>query len=531
LKRRFFAPVIAALVAGVGAFYFQAAAQAPAASIETAPLTQLDGWTVGAMNRGQGALPATLWRESDAPLLSALFDRLPTTIDSPAAQALARRALLSAGQAPRGDGATEAARKRFAALGRMGFADDLATMAAGATASVNDPAIAQYAAQAELARGRRAEACTRGRLAETETPPAFLLRLRAYCAAARGERAAADLALALIGGGAAEDVWFRAAVAGVGDGAPRAAVAARYDSSLNTSVSLAGGLRAGATPLANASTLALVTLARSEATPQPLRAQAAALAYRRGALTPAQAREVLAAAPATVTTGLAAALRAVNAAPATMGAATAIAGALRAANANPAEFTAAALLFRADIANLTAAPDAATTLLFARAALAAGDAALAERLIGNAAGANADRVGLAQAQAALAVLKNEATLATIQRRLDATPANGARAAARDVTILAALGAPADANTRAFLLANAPQGGRAADASAIAALTTAGERGAIGEAALLAALAAAPGANTLDAASLSALLRPLRAVELGDSARRIAVEALIFAPPA
>ncbi len=531
MKARTWAPLIAAIAGGVGAFFYQAAAQAPNAAIESAPLTQLDGWTVGAMNRGQGALPAALWRESEAAHLGALFDRLPNTIDSPAAQALARRALLSAGQAPRGDGAAEAARKRFAALGRMGFADDLATMAAGATAAQNDPAIAQYAAQAELARGRRAEACTRGRLAETETPPTFLLRLRAYCAAARGERAAADLALALIRGTGAEDVWFRAAVAGVGDGAPRATVAARYDSSLNASVSLAANLRAGASPLANASTLALVTLARSDATAQPLRAQAAALAYRRGALTPSQARELLAAAPATVTTGLPAAIRAVDAAPATMGAATAIAGVLRAANANPAEFTAAALLFRADIANLTAAPDAASTLLFARAALAANDLALAERLIGNAAQANADRAGLAQAQAALAVAKNEVTLATIQRRLDAAPANAVRAAARDAAVLAALGAPADANTRAFLIANAPQGGRAGDAGALASMTAAAERGAIGETALTAAFVAAAGANTLDTASLSAVLRALRAVELGDSARRLAVEALIFAPPA
>ena len=51
-----------------------------------------------------------------------------------------------------------------------------------------------FAAQAELARGRRAEACARGRAANAgETPPPFFLRLRAYCAAVTGDRAAARL--------------------------------------------------------------------------------------------------------------------------------------------------------------------------------------------------------------------------------------------------------------------------------------------------------------------------------------------------
>lgn len=524
-------PLLAALLAGGVCYAPRAAAQQ--LSIESAPLTQLDGWTVGALSRAQGALPQTLWRTADARALAALFDRLPANFESPAAQALARRALLSAGQAPQGDGALEAMRKRYSALGRMGLADDLSTIAGGAGASGADPAIAQYAAQAELARGRRADACTRGRQAEANEPPPFLLRLRAYCAAAIGERAAADLALELARSAGAEDAWFRSAIAGVGEGASRPRVAAKYDSSLNASVSLAANLRAGANPLTNVSTLALATLARTETAAQPLRAQAAALAYRRGAIPVAEARTILGGVPANVTAGIpsiSAALRRVAAAPGSLDAARAIAGVLRQSR-NPADFSAAAKLFRADIEALTTAPDAPSTLLFARAALLAGDVGLAERLVANATAANADRLGVAQTRAAIAIARGDMNLAPLRARIEAAPPTGARAAARDAALFAALGYELDAGTQALFVAAAPQGGRAADARVLAALQTAAQQGSIGEAALLAAIAAAPGAQTLDSASQTAIVRALRAADLTDAARAIAVEALLFGAPA
>src|SRR5262249_54222397 len=147
------------------------------------------------------------------------------------------------------------ARARFEALGRMGAADQLATMAAGAPDALRDPTIAQFAAQAELARGRRPEACARGRGTPLDgPPPIFLVRLRAYCSAVTGDRAAADLALEMNHGAAADDAWYRAALAAVA-GAPGARPpAARYDSSLSTQISIAAHLRPAAATLNTAST-------------------------------------------------------------------------------------------------------------------------------------------------------------------------------------------------------------------------------------------------------------------------------------
>lgn len=514
--------------------YAQAQDPAP---MQTQQISELNAWTVGALSRSNGALPTDIWARSDPAFLALAFDRLPATYDSPAALALARRVLLSGAEPPRGD-ADAAGRERFEALGKMGAADELAAMASGAGASSTDPAIAQYAAQAELARGQRAQACNRGRSATVgEQVPPFLLRLRAYCAAVGGDRAAADLALELARTQNAADAWYTGAISAAA-GAPAARPpAAKYDNSLAVQLSIAAGLRPGPNPLANASTLALVALARNEQAPQPQRAQAAALAFRRGVISAQEARTILAATPAEITQALppiAVALRQVTAAaPGSMEAATAIAGVLRSATAY-ADFAAAARFFKADIAALQSAPDAASAVLFARAALASGDAQLGARLVASARQAGADEAALAPLDAALVALsgaRNEQGSMAMQRRIDRATAQQARGAARDVAILSALGAPLEGSVQTFMLANAPQGGARAESGAMLALASAVERGATGEGALLAVAAMGEGGPArLDAESVERIIRALRGLRLEDEARRIAAEAILAGAP-
>ncbi|WP_395645094.1 hypothetical protein [Terricaulis sp.] len=511
------------------------AQQTVAAPIEQTQLRELDAWSVSAISAQQGALPSDLWNRSEPAFVAALMDRLPATYESPAAYILARRVLLSGGDAPRGD-ASAAARERFEALGKMGAADELAQMAAGSGRGLTDPQIAQYAAQAELARGRRPEACARGRNATAgETPPPFLLRLRAYCAAVTGDRPAAQLALELARANNAEDAWYTGAV-NAAAGAPSARPpAARYDNSLATQLSLAAQLRPGPNALNESSTLALVALARAENAPQPQRAQAAALAYRRGALSVQETRTILLATPAEIASALPpilVALRQVQAAPGSLAAASAIAGVLR-QSAAPADFAAAARFFKDDIAALQSAPDAAAALLFARAALVSADTQLSQRLVASARQAGADEAALAPLDAALAVLvgvRNDNGTQAMHRRIDGAGARGGPAAARDVAILAALGAPVDAQVQTFLLANAPAGGTRANAGAMLALQNAADRGALGEGALLAVVASGDGVARLDADSVDGIIRSLRALRLENDARRFAIEAILAGAP-
>jgi hypothetical protein len=511
-----------------------AQSQMPVA-IETQQLTQLDGFSVGAFSQAQGALGADLWSNSDASVIAVLLDRMPAAPQSAASQMLARRVLATGAEAPRGD-ATNATRERFEALGKLGLADDLAVMAAGVGAAINDPLVAQYAAQAELARGRRAEACARGRSAVSEQPPPFILRLRAYCAAVGGDRAAADLALELARSQNAADAWYTGAVAAAGGATAARPPAARYDNSLTAQLSLAGRLTPGPNPLNNASTLALVSLARSDAAPQPVRAQAAALAYVRGVLPAAETRTILAATPAEIASNLpalASTLRRVQAAPGSPDAATAIAELLGRAS-SPAEFARFSAFFKDDIAALTAAPTPAASVLYARAAIATGDAVLARRLTQAARDGGADAAALGPLDAALAVMagaRAQEGVMAVRRRIDASGAPQARATARDVAIMAAAGLPIDEGAQAFVLANPPQGGARADSGAMLALNNAVERRASGEVALLAVVGSGEtGPARLDAESAERIIRALRAVGLQDDARRFAVEALLAGAP-
>jgi hypothetical protein len=65
--------------------------------IETQELRQLDGWSVSALSRADGALAPDLWTRSDPAVLAVVLDRLPAIYQSPATQTLARRVLFSGG--------------------------------------------------------------------------------------------------------------------------------------------------------------------------------------------------------------------------------------------------------------------------------------------------------------------------------------------------------------------------------------------------------------------------------------------------
>jgi hypothetical protein len=506
-----------------------ASAQSRGRGIEMGQLDRLDAWNVGAVGRQDGAVEGAVWSRSSGRMLGSLFDQVPAEFGSLAAQDLARLALASPGAGP-GSDAEEAGRKRFEALARMGEADDV-TLMAGVGALASDPTIAQYAAQSELARGRFTEACQRAR-GSTGAPPPFTLRLRALCSAVEGDAAGAQLALALARDAGAEDAWFSAVVGTIGGPAPARPQAARYDASLNAATSLAAGLAPGRNPLASASTLALLTVSRTASAPVSLRAAAALEALSRGVGSVDETRAILResyAANATGAGSVAAAIARSEAQPGSMEAASAIAAALRAATAHP-DFAAAAAVLRPDIAQLVSAPDAAATLLFARAALAAGDARLSQRLLGAAETAGADIGGIASLQAALAAnsseISEEDAIAAVRRRIENQPGPGA---SRDAAILAAIGFPMDAPSRAALIAQPPGGGAPANAGLLAALHAAVEADASGEAAMIAALIAAPGPARLDTESLTAVLRALVRLELYPQARALAVEALLSRP--
>jgi hypothetical protein len=525
--------------AAIAALACAGAAAAQSGSISVGALPDLDAWSVSGLARGETPYPRGVWARADPIALAAALDRIAAQQPySPAGQGIARRLLASPAGAPQG-AALDLAGQRFAALGRLGAADALARMIPAAPDAAGSPAIAQFAAQAELARGRVNEACARIARAQGEPQPPFAARVRAYCFASAGETAAADLALEVARSAKAADSWFIAALPAL-TGAAKAPPPARYDTSLNASISLAAKLRPGANPLAGSSALAALTVAGSSAATPMTQAEAAFIALRAGALPREEARRIIFAAAQRqseidATTKLAPAPRAATPARQPFAPwrvlpqldplppverASRIQQQLRAAP-TYADFAAAAQLFRDDLVTLPrireTGPLAGT---FARAALAFGDPQLAFAWRGLAEGSTATAIALARLDAALAAAKEtgpEAAGFAVQRRIEA----GGPSALRDAAILIAIGAPGTAPAPA-----AQPGLAAIDAGQLGALASAAARGARGEALTIALGALGAHAGRWDAASLSAILKPLVALGLIEEARAIAVEALI-----
>lgn len=506
-----------------------AAAQGGIIAVESLPT--LDSWAANGLNRGERALPQTLWIGSDAYVLAAAMDRLERPLGSPSAQSLARRALLSPGVTPSGN-AREAEVKRFAALARLGYVDALPAMVAGRLAS--DPLVAQFVAQAELTQGQTDAACARARALQGDGLPAFVLRLRAFCFAKAGDGTAAGLTLDLArgpkpGAPGADDRWWTQALSTL-SGAGGAKPSGRFGDVLTVAVSIDAGLTPGDNALGASSAQALIRTARDAAAPAEVRygaavqalrfglidagAGASAISARLAAPPPAKARGPAPLAP------LAQGFANLQVAGADADRVAAMTTALRAAG-GPGPHLAAARLFQADLLRVNPGPAEAAPAM-ARALLLLGEASAARGWVEASAGARTQ----AALGAALAAAGQADPGLAIARRVDSAinPAI-ARRAARDIAALSALGAPLT-DAAAAMTTRADPAARRADPALLAQLVTASQKGAVGETALLAAAALGEGAHTLDPASLTSIIQALRAVGLDADARMVAVEAIL-----
>ena len=507
-------------------------------AIVESEIKSFDPWEVGAATRAEGQLPNTLWKNSDAVAVGALFDKLTKPFDSPAANRLARAALLSPGSAPAGSDAAskEAVRKRFAALGRFGAAEEIGTMVSASPAALQDPSIAMFAAQGDLARGKTQDACRRAQAPSNAND--FFLRLRAFCFAAGGDSAAADLALDVARTSGVNDPWLFSALPVVNAPDAKTKPAAKYDNSLDTVVSLTGGFKPALKPLAGSSPLAMGALARSSATAPAIRVEAAVATMRVNALDAASARAALESGAALKPTKAAPVPMQVGAVK-TVAAATesgARAAALEAAlngMLNFGDYVALARMFQSDLAALPKdVTTAAAGTAMARANLALGDyksAAEWRNVVMQSATPPPAAITSALDAALVAAGQgnSETAKVVVERRISLASGLSLRRAARDVVILQALGVPAPAPAAGFLNTNQPAPATAkADQAALAKAVESSQRGAQGETAIYVAQALAAGADKVELDAVVTAIQALRAVNLMEAARIVAVEAMI-----
>jgi hypothetical protein len=204
-----------ALMLGTAASMEPAAAQ-----VQVQSLDALDLFSTGSADTG---LPTDLWKGSSAPLVRDILPSLGTRPLSPAAAALARRLLATAATAPDGAGndadLAGARVKALLALGDIGHVDDILARTPNLTTSA---ALSQTAAEAALIDSNDDKACAISDSMTTDRAAAYWVRLRAFCQARAGDMDAAQLTFT-IANQQRDVVYARLMGAVMGAGEPGAA--------------------------------------------------------------------------------------------------------------------------------------------------------------------------------------------------------------------------------------------------------------------------------------------------------------------
>lgn len=226
-----------ACLAVVSAFTFYASAQG---TFESSGLGDIDPWGVGTLSRAEGALPNTLWQNSDEKTLSTLFSRTSPRALSPVARELVARTMLSSARRPEGERSDELLLKRLKIIEDLGNPDIYADFIRQTTGveGVNSPF--EVGIDRRFAVGNLASACSTVRA--TRQTSAYLMNARAVCMALEGDLDSAELALEFARGEGQQDIWFVTVIGAMGVENAKSKPAPKYDSGLKIALSLGADL-------------------------------------------------------------------------------------------------------------------------------------------------------------------------------------------------------------------------------------------------------------------------------------------------
>jgi hypothetical protein len=212
------------------------AAPAGAQPVQVTPLSAPDSFSVAGRQTG---LPDTLWRGGSVELQRAVLPMLAAKPLSPAAAALARRVLATGARGP--DGADDPAllglrADALLALGDQAAAAEILQRAAGLERNAD---LSRAAAESALLAGDDARACVIAEALGAGREQVYWLRLRAFCQAAAGQAAEAQLTFDLAQAQSRDAVYGRLMGARLGIGQPGAASARNgLDRALSRSLGL-----------------------------------------------------------------------------------------------------------------------------------------------------------------------------------------------------------------------------------------------------------------------------------------------------
>lgn len=186
-------------------------------------------FSTGLLTARDGALSADIWQGADVSDLLFLLSQTPSRPATPAIGEGLRRALLSSAAEP--DGAVPAlGGAKLMSLARLGFLEEVRTIASLSSARQSDLLVGQALAIADLSEGKLDDACQRNARLSGGRDESFWVKLRIICYVAAQETDAADLTLGLLretgGLDLREQALFEALVTGLDLKEPPLAISA-----------------------------------------------------------------------------------------------------------------------------------------------------------------------------------------------------------------------------------------------------------------------------------------------------------------
>ena len=505
------------------------------AQIEDSGLDLVNPWGMSFLEAGEPSLSTDMWSASDADDLLPLMRDVRTHGLTPAERTLMRRMALSPAAPPPGAQEPALRAERARIMYDLGEAEAAASLMARLETPPPGLDADEIVADLNLALGNEATACNM--LDDPDRMTGYWAKLRAVCAALRGNTAGAELAIEMALQQDAVDSWLLSAVFAASGELPEPPEA-DFSSGLNLAISAEAGLVPLESPIPDSRPDLAAAMAAHPNLPDRLRVEAAAQAAAAGLLPDRTYRSLfltLVNSPDFVPeTALESAVYAArDPLVSDEDRAFALASALEESMRTPAEFRVVSALLWEEIARLpVTAATAPGAPVFARAALATGHFRAAKdwSSANTMEGALADGGFDAARMAALVVLAGQETSASAVSYIGTRLAEQAESetqlaeAKRLFSLWTALGIAAPAEARRLMSEGDAEAGGQAFQPALLAILAAAEANAAGEVILSTVGLTHGDPSELDDGSLLILLKALQRIGAEDGARQLALEA-------
>ncbi|HEX4293928.1 MAG TPA: hypothetical protein VHZ29_07325 [Rhizomicrobium sp.] len=164
----------------------------PKPSVQVETLGTVEGPAEGLLDPSNGGMDENIWSGSQRADIETMLPHLPLSSPDTAIRGLSKKLILTKADAPAGAIKRPLITIRIEKLLDAGLTDEAAALAASASVK-DDPDFARIQADAILSAGRTQDACGNATSSRLSEGSQFWLQLRAYCAAAAGDSATAEI--------------------------------------------------------------------------------------------------------------------------------------------------------------------------------------------------------------------------------------------------------------------------------------------------------------------------------------------------